>query len=122
LQQVGTPEDIYRRPNSRFVADFVGSSNVLPPAFVQSMFGENRWASIRPEAIHVVRAGAGGLSRLTGAVISRSYLGATTRLGIDMGGTLIHAVVSSNDDLPAEGERVTLGFSKDAVHMMEAEG
>ncbi|MBN9309728.1 ABC transporter ATP-binding protein [Devosia sp.] len=122
LMQVGTPEEIYRRPNSRFVADFVGSSNVLPPAFVQSMFGESRWASLRPEAIHVARAEGDGEPHLTGIVVSRAYLGATTRLGIDLGGTLLHAVVASTEDAPVEGERVTLGFSKDAVHMMEAEG
>ena len=31
IVQVGTPRDIYRQPGARFVADFVGSSNVLPP-------------------------------------------------------------------------------------------
>jgi len=119
LMQVGTPEEIYRKPNSRFVADFVGSSNVLPPAFVASMFGERRWASLRPEAIHVIRASQAGVSKLTGTVTARSYLGATTRLGIDMGGTLLHAVVPSGDDVPVEGDRVTIGFNKEALHLME---
>jgi putative spermidine/putrescine transport system ATP-binding protein len=121
LMQVGTPEEIYRRPNSRFVADFVGSSNVLAPDFVQTVVGERRWASLRPEAIHVVRAGS-GLSTLSGKVVSRSYLGATTRLGIDLKGTVLHAVIPSADDNPTEGETVTLGFAKDALHLMEAEG
>jgi len=40
VMQVGSPEDIYRRPNSRFVADFVGSSNVLKPEFVDMLLGE----------------------------------------------------------------------------------
>ncbi len=31
IAQVGTPEEVYGRPRTRFVADFVGSSNVLPP-------------------------------------------------------------------------------------------
>ena len=31
IAQVGTPQEIYERPRTRFVADFVGSSNVLPP-------------------------------------------------------------------------------------------
>jgi putative spermidine/putrescine transport system ATP-binding protein len=35
IMQIGTPQDIYRRPATRFVADFVGSSNILPPEFVQ---------------------------------------------------------------------------------------
>jgi putative spermidine/putrescine transport system ATP-binding protein len=34
IVQVGSPEDVYERPNSRFVADFVGSSNLLSPEFV----------------------------------------------------------------------------------------
>ena len=29
IQQLGTPEEVYKRPQTRFVADFVGSSNVL---------------------------------------------------------------------------------------------
>ena len=49
VMQVGTPEEIYKTPNSRFVADFVGSSNVLPPDFVLRHAGEKRWASLRPE-------------------------------------------------------------------------
>ncbi|MHB1104403.1 MAG: ABC transporter ATP-binding protein [Devosia sp.] len=121
VMQVGAPEDIYRRPRSRFVADFVGSSNILPPEFAQSVLGERRWASLRPEAIHVVPAGE-GVSRLTGTVVSRSYLGSTTRLGIELKGAHIHAVVPSGDDVPAEGARVTLGFAKDALHLMESEG
>ena len=118
VMQVGAPEEIYRRPRSRFVADFVGSSNVLSPDFVQGFLGERRWASLRPEAIHVVRAGAGA-SRLTGTVLTRNYQGSTTRLGIDLNGMLIHAVVPSAEDVPPEGERVTLGFPKDALHLME---
>ncbi|MDP1731818.1 MAG: ABC transporter ATP-binding protein, partial [Devosia sp.] len=121
VMQVGTPEDIYRRPKSRFVADFVGSSNLLPPGFVQAILGEKRWASLRPEAIHLVAA-AEGASRLTGTVVSRSFLGSTTRLGIELEGARVHAVVPSADDLPAEGARVALGFARDALHLMEDEG
>jgi len=118
LVQVGTPEEIYRKPNSRFVADFVGSSNVLSPDFVASFGGEKRWASLRPEAIHLVRGGEG---KLSGKIVSRSYLGATTRLGVDLGGTVLHAVVPSAGDVPGEGDVVTLGFASDALHLMEGE-
>ena len=121
VMQVGTPEEIYRRPQSRFVADFVGSSNVLAPDFVETVTGEKRWASLRPESIHVTRVGE-GLSRLTGTILTRSYQGPTTRLAIDLNGTLIHAVVPASDDVPAEGEQVTLGFAKDALHLMEDAG
>jgi putative spermidine/putrescine transport system ATP-binding protein len=118
VQQVGTPEEIYKRPRSRFVADFVGSSNVLPPDFVGAVIGERRWASLRPEAIHLVAAGE-AVSRFTGTIITRSYLGPTTRLLIDLNGMRLHAAVPSNDSVPAEGERVTLGFATDALHLLE---
>ena len=120
VMQVGTPEEIYRRPQSRFVADFVGSSNVLAPDFIAAVAGEKRWASLRPESIQV-KAGEGE-PQLTGTVLTRSYQGPTTRLGIDLNGTLVHAVVPSADDLPREGEQVTLGFEREALHLMEDAG
>ena len=118
IMQVGTPEEIYRQPNSRFVADFVGSSNILPPAFVEKVTGQKRWASLRPEAIEVNAAGEG----FAGTVTARSYLGSTTRLAVEVEGIRIHAVVPAGDDIPAEGARVTLGFARDALHLMENEG
>ena len=121
VQQIGTPEEIYKRPQSRFVADFVGSSNVLAPEFVYWIVGERRWASLRPEAIHVMAAGASA-SRMTGTILSRSYLGPVIRLLIDLNGTKLHAAVPSTESVPAEGARVTLGFAKDAIHLMEPEG
>jgi putative spermidine/putrescine transport system ATP-binding protein len=118
VQQIGTPEEIYKRPVSRFVADFVGSSNVLNPDFVYWIVGEKRWASLRPEAIHVMAAGS-GVSRMTGTIVSRSYLGPVIRLLIDLNGMPLHASVPSSESVPAAGERVTLGFAKDAIHLME---
>ena len=119
VQQIGTPEEIYRRPQSRFVADFVGSSNVLDPEFVYWIIGEKRWASLRPESIHVMAAG-NGASRMTGTVVTRSYLGPVVRLLIDLNGTKLHASVPSAEAVPAEGQRVTIGFAKDAIHLMES--
>jgi putative spermidine/putrescine transport system ATP-binding protein len=121
VQQIGTPEEIYKRPQSRFVADFVGSSNVLAPDFVYWIIGEKRWASLRPEAIHVIAAGSGA-SRMTGTILSRSYLGPVVRLLIDLNGTKLHAAVPSSEAVPEEGARVTLGFAKDAIHLMEPAG
>ncbi len=118
VQQIGTPEEIYKRPQSRFVADFVGSSNVLNPDFVASIVGERRWASLRPEAIHLMAAGS-SVSHLTGTIVSRSYLGPVVRLLIDLNGTMLHASVPSNETVPPEGAKVTLGFATDALHLME---
>ena len=120
VMQVGTPVEIYSKPKSRFVADFVGSSNVLPPDFVASVGGGRAWASLRPEAIRIAPAN-GQAGPLVGTVLSRSYTGASTKLGIDLNGARIHALVPATHDLPSEGSRVAVSFERDALHLMEAE-
>jgi putative spermidine/putrescine transport system ATP-binding protein len=117
IMQVGAPEDIYQRPATRFVADFVGSSNVLPPDFVQRYSGQRRWGSLRPEAIRVSRAvsGDGVAARLVGT----NYLGATTRLALDADGLRLHAIAPAGAVLPEEGEQVTLTFNRENLHLME---
>ncbi len=124
IMQVGSPEDIYQRPNSRFVADFVGSSNVLPPDFVARHGGARRWASLRPEAVRIVdgEAGASGGRGLEATVVSRSYLGGTTRLGLDVEGQRINALLPAGQLLPAEGQPVRVGFAPADLHLMEEGG
>src|SRR5476651_803274 len=53
IVQAGPPSEIYDRPRSRFVADFVGSSNVMSPEFSKSHGGPDAWVSLRPEKIKV---------------------------------------------------------------------
>ncbi|NOH78204.1 ABC transporter ATP-binding protein [Vibrio sp. RE86] len=43
IEQIGTPEDIYYRPNSRFVADFIGAANIHS-AYVENSGDENSYA------------------------------------------------------------------------------
>jgi len=117
IMQVGSPEDIYQRPNSRFVADFVGSSNVLPPDFVVRLGGEKRWASLRPEAVRIVEGGA-----LAATVISRSYLGGATRLSLDLDGHRINALLPAGQALPTEGQSVSIDFLPEDLHLMEDAG
>jgi putative spermidine/putrescine transport system ATP-binding protein len=119
IMQVGTPEEIYERPQSRFVADFVGSSNVLPPDFVQRYSGQRSWASLRPESIRVGRSVSGDGVRAR--LVSTNYLGATTRLALDAEGLRLHATVPSGGSLPSEGETVMLTFNRDHLHLMDGE-
>ena len=123
VMQVGSPEDIYQRPNSRFVADFVGSSNVLPPDFVARHGGQRRWASLRPEAVRIIDVAAfPDTGTLEGLVVSRSYLGGTTRLGLDVEGQRINALLPAGLALPAEGDSVRVGFTPADLHLMEDAG
>lgn len=97
VEQLGTPEQLYDQPTSRFVADFIGRTNILP-ATVTSFEGDravlelssgetsttarNRLIagdrvelSVRPEVIRL-RPNEGGTSGLRGRVEQAAYLGA----------------------------------------------
>ncbi len=117
IMQIGTPQEIYERPQSRFVADFVGSSNVLPPDFVQRYCGQRRWGSLRPEAIRVGRGARG--DGVAATLVSANYLGATTRLALDAEGLRLHATVPSGGSLPPAGDTVMLTFNREHLHLME---
>ena len=120
IMQIGAPLDIYQRPASRFVADFVGSSNVLPPDFVQRYSGQRRWGSLRPEAIRVQQATSG--DGVPARVVALNYLGASTRIALDAEGLRLHATLLAGASLPAEGEAVVLTFNRDQLHLMEEAG
>lgn len=114
IAQIGTPEDIYARPQSRFVADFVGSSNVLPPALTQALGGPAEWASLRPE---VVRLAATGPS---GTVTAVRYLGSGSRVVLRMGETEVAAFVPAGEAVPEAGSEAAIAFDPRALHVMGA--
>jgi putative spermidine/putrescine transport system ATP-binding protein len=116
IMQIGTPQQIYQRPASRFVADFVGSSNVLPPLFVSKAAGRNAWASLRPEAIRIVEADGHAVT-----VQSASYLGGLTRLNLQAGSQRLVALVPSNGSVPPEGATIRIAWKPEDLHLMEDE-
>jgi iron(III) transport system ATP-binding protein len=100
VRQVGRPRDVYERPESRFVAEFIGSSNFLPGTVMSAAAGELTVAtgpgrlvlrselslpagadvivSIRPESVALRPAAAGETPRpgeWSGEVVSRAFLG-----------------------------------------------
>jgi putative spermidine/putrescine transport system ATP-binding protein len=117
IVQVGRPADIYDRPATRFVADFVGSSNVLPPDLTRSLGGPPRWASIRPEALRLAPDGAA----LSGPVTGLRYLGAGTRATVAAGATEVAVMIPAGQTVPVPGTRTGLSFDPAALHVMEGE-
>ena len=113
IAQIGTPADVYARPATRFVADFVGSSNLLPPALTQSLGGPAQWSSLRPEALHPDPNGP-----LQGTVTALRYLGSGTRVVISANGTEIAALLPTGTALPNPGDSLTLSFDPAALHML----
>ena len=72
--QIGTPEEVYARPASRFVADFIGQANLIP-----DMPGPGAGLlAIRPESITVRGSGESHAYRLKGEVRDITFLGADT--------------------------------------------
>ena len=100
IVQVGEPADVYERPRSRFVADFVGSSNVLSPAFASGHGGAAKWTSLRPEKVCVFPLGAKvgeGQSHADGEIKLISYQGAVTRFSVASGDMRITAEVPATE-------------------------
>lgn len=117
IVQSGAPEDIYNRPKTRFVADFVGSSNILSPSLSQSLSGDRRWTSLRPEAF-TLEPGNGRVS-VTGTVEASSFMGAVRRIALKVGDTNIHANLPAGSALPADGQSLTLHFAPEALNPLE---
>ena len=115
IMQIGAPEDIYQRPATRFVADFVGSSNVLPPDFVELHAGQRRWASLRPEKIEIAEGGQG----VAGIVRARIFLGATNRLAVETESARLNVVLPAAKTAPAEGSVVSLSWAPADLHLMD---
>lgn len=115
IMQTGKPEEIYRRPKTRFVADFVGSSNVLSPQLTERLAGVAEWSSLRPEDIRL-----GGESGQDATVTGTSFLGSATRVTLDVSGEKINVLLPSGAPLPSQGESVRFSWDKNALHLMGA--
>ena len=108
LEQIATPSELYDRPKTSFVAEFVGLTNPIPgkvsgssieilgsvvktlPGSVASGTGI---ALVRPESVDVVASKSGNAT-----VAAASFLGASCRLNITMNdGTKITAQLPSSD-------------------------
>ncbi len=122
IVQAGSPADVYERPCSRFVADFVGSSNVLPPDFAAAHGGTHAWTSLRPEKIRIAAAGetrGHGQFAASGRVTSVQYQGAITRVAIDVNGTRIAAALPAGVADIQEGQALSLAWAADSLVAME---
>jgi putative spermidine/putrescine transport system ATP-binding protein len=123
IVQVGSPEDVYERPRTRFVADFVGGSNVIEPETTRAWIGTARAASLRPEKIAVLARSAtppDGAVVVEGTVGEVLYHGAMKRIELaTAAGRLIAAVPSANAAEAGTGASVRLAFARDALHLMD---
>ena len=115
IAQIGTPSEIYEKPRTRFVADFVGSSNVLSAEMAAGFGAPARPVSLRPESVRIVDDGA----RIRGQVIALRYLGAGTRVVVAAPGGEISVFLPKGSAVPEQGREVGLAWDDQAMHAME---
>ncbi|MCW5722036.1 MAG: sulfate/molybdate ABC transporter ATP-binding protein [Devosia sp.] len=120
IEQVGTPDDVYDKPESPFVFSFIGESSALPvrvsdgqywlddrpigvaaekasPAAAQLFF--------RPHDVELIESGPG----LAGVVATSRRVGGTRRVELDVGGNKHRVEIDLPFDHPA-GERTQIAF------------
>jgi spermidine/putrescine transport system ATP-binding protein len=135
VEQLGTPEELYERPATRFVADFIGTTNLLSGS-VESTAGGTAIVrleggdtcavagtdlragrtvelSIRPESIVLKRSNGtahDGHAPLRAQVEQVAYLGGTVQYQVRTRGGLAITVLA-----PKSGERHQIGSDVDIV-------
>ena len=137
IEQLAPPTEVYSRPATPFVAEFVGLSNRLAgtvsgstvtvrgrdlPLVDHSIPAGPVTALVRPEAVTLASDSSGESGPLVGTVIASTFLGATSRVTVDLGDTTILAQLSTSDAtaLPA-GSRVALTIRPDPVLVAAAD-
>ncbi len=111
IEQVDTPRDLYMRPRTPFVAEFVGTSNVVRSELAQRLLGESRTFSIRPEHIRLLEHGGAAQDEIQvqGTLQEIHYQGAATRYEIALNGGEKLLVSQANPQWIAEGQQRQIG-------------
>ncbi len=136
VEQAGTPREVYEEPETTFVAEFLGTSNLMtasadggavrlgdvrlgvagsPPAS-----GDAR-LTIRPERIRIEPAGTPGENRVPATIERFVYLGSTTQVFLRLAsGDVVQALVANAGDVEEHevGDPVTACLAPDALRVL----
>jgi spermidine/putrescine transport system ATP-binding protein len=138
IEQLGSPDELYERPATQFVARFLGVSNLLEGhtdgngvvrlkdgTIVRAPAASGRKGAvavgIRPEKI---RLGAAEENSLTGEVKESAYIGVSTQYIVDTPHGAITVYVQNTDSNAVAvqpGNQVTLSWSPDATFVVDPE-
>jgi putative spermidine/putrescine transport system ATP-binding protein len=81
VEQVGTPQDVYNHPKTRFVAGFLGAANIVDSTDAMKAFGKNHNLSIRPERMRILPQSekpSNGEMSVSGIIKEVAFVGANT--------------------------------------------
>ena len=139
IEQVGTPEEIYRNPKTRFLAAFIGTANQFIGQALDSqavryanytlrlpvpaaLVGKSVVVLVRPENIRVFREGdplPDGHNAIAGDIQTITFMGSMTRLSVNVDGERVVCDVPANSLHFEHNQRVILAFSGDVCQIME---
>jgi len=135
IEQAGTPHEVYARPATRFVADFIGKANFVQARIAeagsmeiagarfgmeglpQAAVGQDVTLVIRPEAVHLSR----DKGDFAGTVRRVMFLGNIAEYLVDVPGAgewLIDSPNPAETGLFAAGETVRLTVSRPSIHIL----
>jgi ABC-type Fe3+/spermidine/putrescine transport system ATPase subunit len=120
IVQLGPPREIYDRPTTRFVADFIGDTN-----FIQR---NGAVVAVRPERLRIARASQDDSDGLGGEVLTTMVVGPAIQFLVktDNGQEVLVRQQRSGGDGEAEslreGDRVALTWSEDAALVLDEGG
>ena len=142
VEQIGSPESIYRRPQTRFVATFIGTANqfngkvfdehnvqceqiLLQVADMrQFSTGEDVVVLVRPESIQIQFESTQkpNWNLLEGIIETVTFHGAITRIGVNVNGQRIVADITYSSSTPISlGQRCWLTFRAENCQVMSLE-
>ncbi|WP_226622895.1 ABC transporter ATP-binding protein [Brucella anthropi] len=130
MEQIGTPHDIYSRPNTRYIAEFIGKSNIFDAQRVGSDFfipalglsgsfkGSGSCAVIRPEKIEISKYGSGQ----SGTIKKLTFLGDASYVEADLDGHgLIIQISGDKGNNYKVGDQIKIKAKADDVVLTNAE-
>ncbi len=125
IEQIGSPSEIYNRPQTVFVAGFVGASNIITKKHSEYVGIPRGLYSLRPErislAVRAVDTNTETVS-ITGCITEQLYHGEITRLTVNIKDDLNLIVSIQNkgnkdkSSTPAVGNQIALYWAKSDMH------
>ncbi|MEK4299655.1 ABC transporter ATP-binding protein [Oceanobacillus sp. FSL W8-0428] len=141
IEQVGPPMEIYQKPKTKFVSDFIGTANFLEGVvdkkesdrlFVKTKQttievlqqnadtfhgGQSVSVVVRPEAINLDKEGTESAK-----VLKSVFMGQIQEYELDFNGIQLHAVVADpgGKEVYYDGDSVNLTFSQRSLHVVPA--
>ena len=137
VEQLGAPRDVYEHPETAFVADFLGVSNLMRGRVLDGRTvdvggvtlsaeqGEARAGvvrlTIRPERVRIEPPATAGANRVSATIERFVYLGSTTQVFVSLpGGDRVQALVANSGDVEEYdvGAAVTAYLPADALRIL----